>query len=357
MCQPINKTTVSRTTKGYAVFNMSGQRLSKWYATNSKAIKCANDIDMYANSKADPTQTAGNRKRVINWMWRQAKGALGDIKKYADSVPRNRISIQDAPVNNKSQSVYTYDLNGYDPYLTIDEIINKWFDTTDPTPPREWFFGLEVDQVTRRGTVTEAERINTLAEMADLGPQYQVQQLLLSDPYRERIRRVRQRTFNEMKGFTGDTANALARVLSEQMAAGNGINEVKRAIAAKFETSMSRAETIARTELATAHRDARRDTTKDSRDRLGLNTMIQLISALAPTTRSSHAALHLKIVTIEEVEPAYQKTPGQRINCLCAEQSVIITKDGTVLGARKMTKEIQMQVDYLVAVPSKARKK
>ncbi len=337
MCQPTNKTTVSRTIKGYAVYNMSGQRLSKWYDTNSKAVKRANDIDMYANSKADPTQTAGNRKRVIDWMWRQAKGALGDIKKYADSVPRERISVKDAPVNNKSQSVYTYDLNGYDPYLTIDEIINKWFDTTDPTPPREWFFGLEVDQVNRRGTVTEAERINTLAEMADLGPQYQVQQLLLSDPYRERIRRVRQRVFEEMKGFSGDTANDLARALSNEMAAGSGINEVKRKIAQRFNIKMSRAETIARTELGKSHRDTRRDMTKDSRDRLKLDTFEQWISAMSPTSRTSHKKRNLEFYTPEENEAFYlsPKSQGGYINCLCTQQTVIRTKNGTILGARK----------------------
>ncbi len=334
MCQTINKTTVNRTTKGYAVFNMSGQRLSKWYATNSKAIKRANDIDMYANSKEDPTQTAGNRKRVIDWMWRQAKGALGDIKKYADSVPRDRISVKDAPVNNKSQSVYTYDLNGYDPYLTIDEIINKWFDTTDPTPHREWFFGLEVDQVNRRGTVTEAERINTLAEMVDLGPQYQVQKILLSDPYRERIRRVRQRVFEEMKGFTGDTANDLARALSNEMASGSGINEVKRKIAQRFNVKMSRAETIARTELGKSHRDTRRDMTKDSRDRLKLDTFEQWISALSPTSRPTHIARHLNFYTPEDDQKFYD-VDANAINCICTQQTVIRAKNGQILGARK----------------------
>lgn len=356
MCQPINKTTVNRTAKGYAVFNVSGQRLSKWYATNSKAVKRANDIDLYANSKADPTQTAGNRKRVIDWMWRQAKGALGDIKKYADSVPRERISVKDAPSNtvvqnntvdvkkpadvtavNKSTAVYTYDLNGYDPYLTIDEIINKWFGTDSATPAREWFFGLEVDQVNRRGTVTEAERINTLAEMADLGPQYQVQQLLLSDPYRERIRRVRQRVFEEMKGFTGDAANDLARALSNEMAAGSGINEVKRKIAQRFNIKMSRAETIARTELGKSHRDTRRDMTKDSRDRLKLDTFEQWISAMSPTSRTSHMKRNLEFYTPEENEAFYlsPNSQGGYINCLCTQQTVIRTKNGTILGARK----------------------
>ncbi len=303
------------------------------------------------NSKTDPTQTAGNRKRVINWMYRQAKGALTEVKRYAESVPRKQIAIQ----VNKTQKAYSYDLNGFDPYLAIDEIINRWFETDSELPAPRWFFGMEVDNVTRRATTIESERVNTLAETAGLTQQYQIEQVLLSDPYRERIRRVRQRVFEEMKGFTGDTANDLARTLSNEMAAGNGINEVKRKLAKRFNIKMKRSETIARTELGTAHRNARRDTSKDARDRLGLNTMVQLISSLSPTTRPSHAKLHLKVVAIEEVEPLYQATPGQRINCICSEQTVIITKSGEIIGKRKETERDKKLAAYLANTPVSAR--
>jgi len=285
------------------------------------------------NSKADPTQTAGNRKRVIDWMYRQAKGALAEVKRYAESVPRKQITIQ----VNKTQKVYSYDLNGFDPYLAIDEIINRWFETDSELPAPRWFFGMEVDNVTRRATTIESERINSLAETAGLTQQYQIEQVLLSDPYRERIRRVRQRCFEEMKGFTGDTANDLARTLSNEMAAGNGINEVKRKLAKRFNIKMSRAETIARTELGKSHRDARRDTSKDARDRLGLNVFEQWISAMADTSRTSHKDRHLKVYTPEENEQFYlsPESQGGYINCLCMQQSVIKAKDGTMIGLRK----------------------
>ena len=304
---------------------------------------------LIANSKADPTNTSGPRQKVIRWMWQCQREALREIKAYADSIPRTSKEIVETVITNRR--VYLYELNDTDPYKVINEIINRWYGTDTPEPRVRWFFSLEAEQVVRQSTVAGAERINVLAEAAGLAQPYQVQSILLSQPYQERIRRVASRVFEEMRGFTGDTANDLARTLAEEMAAGRGITAVKRRLAERFDISMIRAETIARTELAKSHRDTRRDQTKDARDRLDLNAQVQLISALAPTTRPSHAALHLRIVQVEEVEPLYQKTQGGRINCLCSEQTVIIAKDGTVIGARKATKQDAALAAYLAATP------
>jgi len=300
-----------------------------------------------ANSKEDPTLTSGPRRKVIAWMRQCQREALREIKAYADSIPRTSKEIVETVITNRR--VYLYELNDTDPYKVINEIINRWYGTDTPEPRVRWFFALEAEQVVRQSTVAGAERLNVLAEAAGLAQPYQVQSILLSQPYQERIRRVASRIFEEMRGFTGDAANDLARTLSEEMAAGRGIEAVKRRLAERFDISMSRAETIARTELGTAHRNTRRDQTKDARDRLGLDSRVQLISALAPTTRPSHAKLHLKIVQVEEVEPLYQKTQGNRINCICSENTVLIAKDGTVIGGRKMTPEDQRLVDFIVA--------
>ena len=279
--------------------------------------------------------------------------ALREIKAYADTIRYATKEIPETVIINRR--VYLYELNDTDPYKVIADIINKWYGTDTPEPRVRWFFELQVEQVIRQATVASAERINALAEVAGYAQPYQVQSILLSTPYRERIRRVASRVFEEMKGFTGDTANRLARTLSEEMAAGRGIAQVKRRLAAEFDISMSRAETIARTELAKSHRDTRRDQAKDARDRLELDARVQLISALAPTTRPSHAALHLRIVQVEEVEPLYRATPGQRINCICSEQTVLVTKDGEIIGQRKATERDAKLAKYLAETPVNAR--
>lgn len=301
---------------------------------------------LIANSKADPTQTTGARRKVIKWLHQCKREALREIKAYADSIPRTSKEIAETVITNRR--VYLYELNDTDPYKVINEIINRWYGTDTPEPRVRWFFALEAEQVVRQSTVSGAERINVLAEAAGLAQPYQVQSILLSQPYQERIRRVASRIFEEMRGFAGDTANDLARTLSEEMAAGRGIEAVKRRLAERFDISMSRAETIARTELAKSHRDTRRDQSKDARDRLDLNIQEQWVSALAPTTRSWHAARHLKFYTPEENAEFYTLR-ANAVNCLCSQNTVLIAKDGTVIGGRKMTPEDQRLVDFIVA--------
>lgn len=304
---------------------------------------------LITNSKSDPTQTTTARRKVIKWLHQCKREALREIKAYADSIPRTSKEIVETVITNRR--VYLYELNDTDPYKVINEIINRWYGTDTPEPRVRWFFSLEAEQVVRHSTVAGAERINVLAEAAGLTQPYQVQSILLSQPYQERIRRVASRIFEEMRGFTGDTANDLARTLSEEMAAGRGIEAVKRKLAERFDISMSRAETIARTELAHAHRQAREAQTKDARDRLGLNALDQWVSALAATTRRSHGKRHLKFYTPEENAAFYAsvESQGGEINCLCSQNTVLIAKDGTVIGGRKMTPEDQRLVDFIVA--------
>ena len=356
MCQVHSVITnvVKQVGGGWAVYDDSGERrLSRVYDTKAEAVQRLREIEYFkVNSREDPTNTAGARQKTIRWMRKAKAEALREIKRYADSIPRTFTEVSESVITNRR--VYLYELNDKDPYLTVREIIERWFGTAGDRPNPRWFFELQVEQVVRRATVTGAERINQLSGAAGLNQPYQVQALLLSQPYQERIRRVSQRVFEEMKGFTTDTANDLARTLSDQMAAGRGVERVKRQIADRFDVSMSRAETIARTELATAHRGARREQTKDARDRLGLDVREQWISQLAPTTRSTHAARHLKFYTPEQ-NAAFYLVDGNAINCLCNQQTAMIAKDGTVLGARKMSERDKKLVKYLTSTPASER--
>ena len=74
---------------------------------------------------------------------------------------------------------------------------------------------------------------------------------------------------------------------------------------------------------------------------------MQWISQLAPTTRPSHAEQHLKIMEIEEVAETYAKIGS--INCLCLQQSVVITQDGEVLGERKPDKRDEQLVALITS--------
>lgn len=300
---------------------------------------------LHTNSRQDPTQTAGARRKAFAEIRQRKIAALKEIRRYVESIPVTVREIAENPVVNRR--VYLYELRDRDTYRDIREIIERFFGTGGENPPTRWFMDAQIEEVVTRATTQEAERINQLAGAVGVSDPYQMERILNSPEFRERIRRVRNRVFEEMAGFTTDTANDLGRTLADQMAQGKGIRTVTSKLTERFNIKESRAQTIARTELATAHRDTRSDQTRDARDRLELRVMVQIISSLSPTTRPEHAALHLRIVEIEEVEGLYANTPGGRINCTCTEQSVIVAEDGTIVGERQLTERDKREVESL----------
>lgn len=288
------------------------------------------------NSKQDPTNTAGARRKAFAEIRKRKLAAMREISAYLSRIPRAMQVIPDGPVINRN--VYIYELNDRDVFADIKAIIDRWFETAGDKPPTRWFLEAQVAEVVTRATAGEAARINGLANIAGINDPYRMEQVLTRPEFRERIRRLSQRVYSGLKTFSTDAATDLAFTMSKNMAAGKGIRAITSELSARFDVKQSDAERLARTELGHAHREARRDMTIDARDRLKLNAMEQYISALSPTSRTSHMDLHLKIMSPEDIAAFYAdsaRSQGGEINCLCTSQTVIVTENGTVLGARK----------------------
>lgn len=299
---------------------------------------------LHTNSRQDPTQTAGARRKAFSEIRKRKIAALKEIRDYVGAIPHRVSEIPDGPVTNRR--IYRYELQDRDTYRDIREIIERFFGTAGENPPTRWFMDAQIEEVVTRATTQEAERINRLSGAIGISDPYQMERILNSPEFRERIRRVRSRVFEELRGFTTDTANDLGRTLADQMAQGKGIRTVTGKLTERFNIKESRARTIARTELATAHRDTRTDQTRDARDNLGLDAREQWISALAPTTRPSHADRHLKLYTPEEVAEFYSED-GNAINCLCVTQTVLVAEDGTIVGERQLTERDKVEIERI----------
>lgn len=297
------------------------------------------------NARADPTHTAGLRRRAMAEIRKRLRGLYADLRpQIYDSVVSVDVEKESVVVN---RNIYRYELlDTIDMDEEINRLIEKWFGTNGNRPPDRWFFGQEVEAAYARGSEAAAAKIQSIAgsELGATG----VETLLRSRPYFDRIARVRLRAFEEMKGLTGDMRNNLRRILSDGVSRGVGPQSIARDIRKQLNTSQSRANTIARTEIGTSFRDSRRDLAVDSRDRLGLDVRLQWVSALAPTTRPEHAERHLNYYTPEEVADFYARD-GNAINCLCSQNEVIITASGDILGERKWTKRDQEEVDRILA--------
>lgn len=278
--------------------------------------------------KEDPTKQAGNRRRAIAELKRRLNGAQKDVLAIIDDLPYTTQVVNRDSVTNLT--VYQYELSA-ERVASIDafirRLLNDWFDTSTDDKPYRYFFDTYITDAVQPATVESANRIALLATQAGYTNVPSVEEVLLSQPYRRRIQLLWGRTFNEMKGFSGETATDLARVLADVVTRGRSPREAQRLIRERFGVATSRAERIARTEINNAYTTARMEEMKDARDRLEIDVRVIHRSALIPTTRRWHAERHGKMYTVEE-QQEWWSVGGNKINCYCSVSEAVLDADG-----------------------------
>lgn len=189
--------------------------------------------------------------------------------------------------------------------------------------------------------VTAAYQAGTLearrALMSLLDDSRDITSALREVPYIRRIAYVQARVFEQMKGFIGETGSRLGGALLESLSEGVSIKEAKLRLVQEFGLSRTRAERIARTEMIGALRRGRIDEAQDTAEQYGVEIGLMWFSALSDTTRASHAALHGKVLTPDEVKEFYA-VDGNAINCKCSQVEVIL-KDGEPIQRKLVERE------------------
>jgi hypothetical protein len=181
------------------------------------------------------------------------------------------------------------------------------------------------------------------ASLAILSAEQQLQQ----PAYLDRLRLVHGRTFESMKGLTNDMTAQLRVTLTEGMARGVGIRDLKGMINKRLGIGMVRAERIARTEINVAYRAAYLDEAKDlNEDALKDDEwIIQQAhrSALADTSRRLHMARHGTIHTIR-AQKDWWATGSNSINCLCSTLDVLVNKaTGEILQSKMIDRMLDQR--------------
>jgi hypothetical protein len=151
----------------------------------------------------------------------------------------------------------------------------------------------------------------------------------------DRLRLVYGRTFELMKGLTGEMKSQLRLTLAEGVARGVGVRDLKGMINKRLGVGMVRAERIARTEVNHAYRSAYMREAKELNETALKDDDWEIKqahrSALSPTTRHTHAARHGTIHTMQEQRDWWAKDANS-ISCLCSTLDVLVNrKTGEVL--------------------------
>ena len=195
--------------------------------------------------------------------------------------------------------------------------------------------------------VAEAQR-GTLEAFNNLSLQSQVyasqttlQQLLSSPGYLNQIASARLTTFSDWKVISDTARGDLTNIITDAVARGVNPRETASVISKRLDVSMSKAKNIAQTEQVGALREAQWNETDWASERLGLNTGLLHLSALKPTTRTTHAFWHGKVRTVQEVRDWYA-VDGNKYHCYCSQIPVLLNDDGSIFSeglADKLARE------------------
>lgn len=304
-------------------------------------------------SKVDPTQSA----RPVSRMFQDIEGRYLDIKRRLKVLFDQRLTGRQRE-NNGDQSWLMCNNEGAEPSLyqvnagtyiydmtaaqlaDLLQIVQTILDDAllDGGSQNLWALGYVAAEYERG---TQQAFTNLSVQSPVYASQTTLQQLLSSPAYQNQIASAYISTYSDWKGISDIARADLANVIAD--AIGRGINprETASIVSKRLDVSMSKAKTIAQTEQVGALRQAQWNETDWAAERLGLNTGLLHLSALKPTTRTTHAFWHGKVRTVQEVRDWYA-VDGNKYHCYCSQIPVLLNDDGSIFNqglAEKLAKE------------------
>lgn len=283
-------------------------------------------------STSDPTGQDKRERGAIDQFERRYKQIEVEIMALLKAVKVKKTTLFSPLVTNADVVKYEFEVDTIQLELIgqqVDDIVDRWLEVKGDAS-EQWMIS---------GYVTPAYQQGTGIVLANLSAQSaaykatreSLTQLLMTDTYRRRLGFVQARAFESMKGLTSYSKERIRTALVDGMAQGVNPLDVARHISEATGASLSRARTIARTEITTAMRRSRIEEAEQAAVDLDLRIMMMQMSALSATTRLSHARRHGKLFTFEQAR-LWMSTSPNMINCKCTFVEVVVGKDGKPLA-------------------------
>ncbi|EPA7334080.1 TPA: phage head morphogenesis protein [Escherichia coli] len=327
--------------------------MTHWPMTPEQTAKVG--LPIVPRSKVDPTRSS----KQVTAMFRDIEERYLGIKRALKALFDQRLTGREREVNSHNWHFLCHD-NGADMRLyqvnagkfiydmsaqeladlleTVQGILDDYL--LDGGEQNLWAMDYVVAEA-QRGTL---EAFNNLSQQSQVyASQTTLQQLLSSPGYLNQISAARLTTFSDWKVISDTARGDLTNIITDAVARGVNPRETASVISKRLDVSMSKAKNIAQTEQVGALREAQWNETDWASERLGLNTGLLHLSALKPTTRTTHAFWHGKVRTVQEVRDWYA-VDGNKYHCYCGQIPVLLNDDGSIFNEgleEKLKKERQ----------------
>ncbi|HDO7146606.1 TPA: phage head morphogenesis protein [Klebsiella pneumoniae] len=322
-----------------------------WPMTPEQTAKVG--LPIVPRSKVDPTRSA----KQVSAMFRDIEDRYLGIKRALKALFDQRLTGREREVNSHNWHFLCH-VNGAEPTLyqvnagkfiydmsaqelaDLLEAVQVILDDYLLEGGEQSLWAMDyVAAEAQRGTL---EAFNNLSQQSQVyASQTTLQQLLSSHGHLNQVAAARLTTFSDWKVISDTARGDLTNIITDAVARGVNPRETASVISKRLDVSMSKAKTIAQTEQVGALRQAQWNETDWAAERLGLNTGLLHLSALKPTTRTTHAFWHGKVRTVQEVRDWYA-VDGNRYHCYCSQIPVLLNDDGSIFNkglAERLAKE------------------
>lgn len=252
-----------------------------------------------------------------------------------DTIPRKRAAADQAGITGNAQT-YIYQIQAEAVAQLTGELGAIIEQNLLEAGAVNWFMYEAVRSAEETGVGAEVR--NLQAQFSDTEYPITTQSAMLTDAHRARVTLAEGRVFEEMQNLTSSMKTSLGRVLGDGMASGMNPRDIAKRIYNEIgmpewndkpdgSASYARALRIARTEVNTAHRRAKRGE-RDQARKIGLTLGVMHMATMRANTRPDHAARHGWIGTEQEEVEWYAAKSGRAIHCRCTTTAVALDSDG-----------------------------
>ena len=306
-----------------------------------------------AKTKADPTGQQKNRKKGTLTLDRRLNKSEREVKALFRAIPKKRkakATITNDFLINAKTVFYEYEITEQELSQlgnSVEFILNdELLETQIGFMPINWYWKDNIEQPYRQGTAESLVSFNQLIAGAaiagvlvkGLPPRpVPIEQVLLSESYREALNKAYVTNFESVKTLSQRTSSQVMQKINAGIEAGNTPTAIANDISERFDVARSSAKRIADTEINKAYNDSKIRANDIAASETGLRSGVIHISALTPTTRNTHAARHGNAyTTVDQLQ--WWDSNANRINCKCTTISVLIDSKGKVVQTETQEK-------------------
>ena len=308
---------------------------------------------MSKKTKEDPTGQASSRKKGTLTLDRRLNKSEREVKALFRAIPRKRktkATITNDFLINAKTVFYEYEITEQELSQLQSSITfilnNELLETQMGDMPYNWYWKDNIEQPYRQGTAESLVSFNQLIASAaiagvlvkGLPPRsVPIEQVLLSQNYREALNKTYVANFESIKTLSQRTSSQVMQKINAGIEAGNTPTVIANEISERFDVARSSAKRIADTEINKAYNDSKIRANDIAASESGLRAGVIHISALTTTTRNTHAARHGNAyTTVDQLQ--WWDSGANRINCKCTTISVLIDSKGQVVQTKTQEK-------------------